>query len=617
MYSSSTGKTFICIAVLFAVLGMFIVGSRAASAANQAYNYDSINVDISVLENSDMLINEVQTFNFTSGDFHYGFRWIPTDRLESIDNVEVWEGDRQYTLDPSVKKWIDIRKETGGSPGGDNYAYSTWTENDRFFIGWWFPETSNARRTISLKYKVHGGLRIDNPLDQLYWKAIFGDRDTYVGSSKVVVHLPESMPSQQLSIYSYGVPATNQIVDDKTIEFVTGYVPAANELEINIYFPHGIVSGVPAPWQIKLEQQEAYNNNVKPWVNLSLTLFGLVVVPLLGVLWIRRAFRKRGPLPKPGTIFRSQYSPPSDLPPALVALLTGSRAGSNALTSTIFDLANRGILQIVETENQGWFGTRKDIMLMKVKDGERFSFEELLTQTMASGDGKLLSDQRGRHPLLLQDFKKMVERESVRQKLFEEEPSRSIRRLLTPGILLIFAAIFISIMLFVLIGQYAEMIFVPFLACIPIGLAATILSYKLPNLTEAGANESAKWKSFGKYLKKMVKDRQLATDNMNYWDSYFAYAMVFGLGPGWVKQFTRLEAPAPVWFYTAGYSGGEMTPGTISAASVPSLSSISSAFSGMVNMVQGTFSGGSGSSGGGGGGGGGSGGGGGGGGGAG
>jgi uncharacterized membrane protein len=605
MNSFSTGKTFICIAVVFAMLGIFVVGSRAVSAANQAYNYDSINVDISVLKDSDMRISEVQTYNFTSGDFHYGFRWIPTDRVGSIDNVEVWEGDRQYTLDPSVKKWIDIRKETGGSPGGDNYAYSTWTEYDKFFIGWWFPGTSNARRTISLKYTVHGGLRINSPADQLYWKAIFGDRDTYVNSSRVVVHLPQSVPPQQLSIYSYGVPATNQIVDDKTVEFVTGYIPAADELEINIYFPHGMVSGVPAPWQIKLEKQEAYNNNVKPVINLSLTLFGLIAVPLLGALWIRRAFRKRGPLPKRRSIFQSQYSPPNDLPPALVALLTGSRAGSNALTATIFDLANRGILQIVETENQGWFVTRKDIMLMKVNDGERFSFEELLAQTMASSAGKLLSEQRGRHPLLIRDFNKMVERESVKQKLFLEEPSRSVRRLLTPGMLLIVASIFLCIMLLVLVGQHAEMIFVPFIMCLPIGLAAVILSHRLPKLTETGANQSARWESFGKHLKKMVKDRQLAIDNMSYWDSYFAYAIVFGLGPDWVKQFTRLEAPSPVWFYTTGYAAGQMQAGTISTPPVPSLSSISSAFSGMVNAVQGTFSSGSGSSGGSGGGGGG------------
>lgn len=432
MNSSCRGKWLCFSLTAFVVLSLFFSSFGAARAANQVYHYDSINVDISILANSDMRISEVQTFNFTSGDFHYGFRWIPMDRLESIDSVEVWEGDRQYTLNPSVEDWIDIRKKTGESPGGDTYAYATWTEKDKFWVGWWFPATTNGSRTIELRYTVHGGLRINSPSDQLYWKAIFGGRDTYVDSSQVVVHLPQSVMPPQLSIDSYGVPATKLLVDDRTVEFITGIVPATDELEISLYFPHGMVSGVPSAWQIKLEKREAYNKNVKPIVNLSLTLFGLVVVPLLGALWIRRAFRKRGRLPQASPAPQSQHSPPSDLPPALVALVTHSRVGPAALTATIFDLANKGVLEIVQTEKQRWFGNPKDILLIKVKDGEKFSFEKLLTQAMASPDGKLLSEQRGRHPQLLQEFSRKVEGESVKLKLFEEEPSRSVQRLLAP-----------------------------------------------------------------------------------------------------------------------------------------------------------------------------------------
>jgi len=327
-----------------------------------------------------------------------------------------------------------------------------------------------------------------------------------------------------------------------------------------------------------------------------------LVGPLLGALWIRRAFSRRGRLPEIGPVPQSQYSPPSDLPPALVALVTRARVGPAELTATLFDLANKGILEIVQTERRRWFGTQKDILIIKAKDGEKFSFEKLVTQTMASRDGKLLSGQKGRHPQLLREFTQKVERDAVKQGLFEEEPSRSAQRLLTPALLLIVFAMFLGILLFVLLGQYAEMTFVPFVMLIPVGIAAVMLSRKLPKRTETGTKESAQWKAFGKYLKKMVKDKQLATDNLSYWDTYFAYAVVFGLTQGWVKQFSELEAPTPVWFYAAGDTGDGITPAISSA---PSLGSISDAFSGMVNMVQGGFSGGSGSGGGGGGGGGG------------
>src|SRR4030042_6369420 len=139
-----------CLLTVLIALGLSLSNFQALAAADRVYHYESINVDIKILENSDLQISETQAFVFTSGDFHYGFRCIPTDRLELIDNVEVWEGDRQYPLNPLAKEWIDVRKETGKSPGGETHAYATWTESNKFWIGWWFPEKRNSSPTERL-----------------------------------------------------------------------------------------------------------------------------------------------------------------------------------------------------------------------------------------------------------------------------------------------------------------------------------------------------------------------------------------------------------------------------------------------------------------------------------
>jgi hypothetical protein len=101
-----------------------------------AYFYGAIDVDITVLPNSDMDIAETIELVYTSGTFHYADRWIPMDRVESITGVGVWEGDRKYESNSKVRGWIAERKESGKALGGDSYAYSAWVDDGKFCIGW-------------------------------------------------------------------------------------------------------------------------------------------------------------------------------------------------------------------------------------------------------------------------------------------------------------------------------------------------------------------------------------------------------------------------------------------------------------------------------------------------
>ena len=69
-----------------------LFGGLAHASPAPRYHYDFINADINILSNGDLEITETQKFAYTSGDFHYGFRWIPLDKVEAIDQVEIWEG---------------------------------------------------------------------------------------------------------------------------------------------------------------------------------------------------------------------------------------------------------------------------------------------------------------------------------------------------------------------------------------------------------------------------------------------------------------------------------------------------------------------------------------------
>ncbi|HEY33206.1 MAG TPA: hypothetical protein G4O10_08905 [Dehalococcoidia bacterium] len=109
---------------------------QAQAAEEQVTSFDSLQVDINILANSDMEITETQKYSFLSGTFHYGYRWLPLDGIDSIDGIQVYEDGSPYVRDSAVRRWIDNYKNTGESPAGNYYAYYSWIEDNKLWIGW-------------------------------------------------------------------------------------------------------------------------------------------------------------------------------------------------------------------------------------------------------------------------------------------------------------------------------------------------------------------------------------------------------------------------------------------------------------------------------------------------
>jgi len=197
---------------------------KAVSATGVAQGktsfWNRLDVDITVLPNSDMRIIETQELVFIGGPFRRMYRSIPTDRLEAITDVEVWEGDRQY------------------SPGHESeYTYATSQEGDIFRIIAWYPNTSDATRTFTLKYTVKGGLRFYGGDEQIRWEAVFPNRDVAVRSSTVTIHLPADYSANELKITYDGAPAETRIVDPRTVIFEGHDIAPGEKLEVVVQFP--------------------------------------------------------------------------------------------------------------------------------------------------------------------------------------------------------------------------------------------------------------------------------------------------------------------------------------------------------------------------------------------
>ncbi|RLC66160.1 MAG: hypothetical protein DRI48_05310, partial [Chloroflexi bacterium] len=169
---------------LVVALTTTIALSSVAHAQSKTFYWERFDVNIHVLPNGDFVVEEIQEIVFTGGEFHFGYRNIPMDRLENITDVEVREGDRQY--------------ERGS---GGEYTFYTYTEEGDFVIKWFFPYTSDSSHTFTLRYTVQGGLRYYEDGDQLFWKAVYADRSFPVYNSTVTVHLPQGLAAGPVAAY--------------------------------------------------------------------------------------------------------------------------------------------------------------------------------------------------------------------------------------------------------------------------------------------------------------------------------------------------------------------------------------------------------------------------------
>ncbi|MCI5120250.1 MAG: DUF2207 domain-containing protein [Candidatus Electrothrix sp. AUS4] len=199
------------------VVVLFLLNAQTASAKSPPFYWEFINVLIDVRENGDMLITETQKYVFTGPHTNERYRYIPLDKVDGIDQIEVFEGEEKLAAETNVKngqRWIKWRHELNP------------------------PES----HTFVLKYRVKGGIQIHGEEDWVFVKAIFKGRSAPIESGNVTVRLPDSLVGKISSFKSFGVSAEARQVDDQTVEFVAkDAMPPGKELEVRVVVPHGIL----------------------------------------------------------------------------------------------------------------------------------------------------------------------------------------------------------------------------------------------------------------------------------------------------------------------------------------------------------------------------------------
>ncbi len=524
--------------LLGALLVTLLGATGLALAQDKTLVWKRYDVDLEVLQNSDILVEETQQINFTSGSFRFGFAAIPLDRVENIVDVSVSEivngTERNYTPN-SI----------------DPYGFTANQTNNNLEITWYFPPTSNSSHTYILRYRVEGGLRIYPKGDQLWWKAIPPDHNFPIYSSKVVVNLPQRFRKDELVVDSYGAPPDDAAFTEQgQVVFTASDISAGQELEVRVQFPPGVVQGSPPSWQTADDFQREWG----PVFNL---FAGAIAIFLLGagpvaiiLLWYTRGQDKKTPV-----VAEYITEPPSDLPAALAGTLVDEHADMEDIIASLLDLAQRGAIRMDEqaTESKWGFGVSREFTFYLEDESKAIYPHEkrLLKGVFASGgtmqSERRMQDLKQKFYTAIPDIKKMLYDEVVEQEYFPKNPehTRQMWRLLGAiGTVVAIGSTFCTLMV---IGKFA-----PGLACIPASIVISMLlllivGKHMPRKTETGAIEAAKWLAFKKYLENIEKHQDLATVKEKF-ERYLPYAMAFGLERSLIHKFSKIDTPAPMWW---------------------------------------------------------------------
>ncbi len=130
-------------------LVLFLTVSMAQAQESKPFYWEFINVEIDLQENGDMLVSETQKYVFTGSYSNERHRWLPLGRLSSIEDVEVFEGDKKLFISWGI-------------------------ENNQVWIHWQHQLTPPESHTFVIKYRVKGGLQVKDGWGFIYlWLSIF------------------------------------------------------------------------------------------------------------------------------------------------------------------------------------------------------------------------------------------------------------------------------------------------------------------------------------------------------------------------------------------------------------------------------------------------------------
>lgn len=510
--------------LLFPLLFILLIG-KPTEAQTKSYYWERYDVDITLLENGDLRVVESQTLTFSGDTFSSGYVTIPTGRSGNNDGI----------TDISVSEDnISYKQSSNGQP----YTFAVSQDGDNIFVDWYFPPTVGTH-TYVFSYTAQKALRIDSDLNQLFWKAIPADHGQPVLAGTMTITLPEAIAAEVSTARIDGTETDSILItpspDHRQVTFeLTEFLAAYSELEIGVQFPAGQLTATTATWQ-RAEQIR----DVMGLIVLFIAILLLIGLPLLMLaLWFLF-----GRDPQATIVPDYLAEPPSDLPPAIVGTLVDEQADMQDVLSTLVDLARRGYLTMQEVGNTDFLFQRAP----QSGDNLRHYENYLLDKLFKGSTSQTLSGLRYKFAQNVSFIQKDLYAQ-LKQEGFVNRSPEEVRNSYGCLGFLMGGLGFIGLFALPALNPEVSTMFCPAGALLIGGLVTLLTAKAMPVKTQKGADATAQWLAFKKYLQDIEKYTNLSEAG-EIFEKYLGYAIAFGLERNWITKFSSMPtARIPGWY---------------------------------------------------------------------
>lgn len=484
-------------------------------------------------------VTETQAVAFT-GTFERGTRRIALNNLEDITAIAVRVEGASLPLDCSLT--------TG--------AVCVTDDNGERVIRYSFPAPiSNKTITIVIEYTVVGALRIFPDGDQLQWQAIPADHSGAIASSLITVELPAALaPREGVDpVETSGAPADIRVSGSIIRAQASRAIAPDEAFSIRAQFPHTAGARVPA-WQTSQSSAAAQGGDPLALINLAVLALGLLGGVGGGLFWFARSRTRADIAVSPTVVPEYLTDPPSDLPPALAALLIRDSLHGDvkAVLGTIVDLAHKGFLRLEETATASGAKTLTFVRIASARPGVTLlAHEQFLLDTLFQAqNARALPDLTNTFVYQLRPFNDRVVTALSMRGLIDPQLPHARHRQRGYARTLLFLALFGGFVAWsVLPPELRGAGIVVALALLANAAALWLFAPPAGVVTPKGREDQAKWRAFRTYLDRIdVYQQKLGLPPTNF-ERYLPYTIAFGTEKRWIAQYSqRPDTPVPDWY---------------------------------------------------------------------